>query len=132
MIIEITGRSYSGRTSSVVKLLDKSKYTVVHSLDGDFAAVYERVTGNEIIDDFEERISISVGQLVEFNSNNWLGKIKDEFIQDFINGNDEVLVLDIPLPTAYVESLKRQLTSEMNNHKTLIIVNHQPIRAAGI
>ena len=41
MIIEIKGRTYSGRTSSVVKLLDKSKHTVVHSLDGDFAAVYE-------------------------------------------------------------------------------------------
>lgn len=132
MIIEITGRTNSGRTSSVVKLLDKSKYTVVHSLDGDFAAVYERVTGNKITDDFEERISISVGQLVESDSNNYRVKIKDEFILDFINGNDEVLVLDIPLPTGYLELLKRQLTSEMNNHKTLIIVNHQPIRAAGI
>ena len=129
MIIEIKGRTYSGRTSSVVKLLDKSKHTVVHSLDGDFAAVYERVTGNSIFDDFENRIRITVGQLVEFEENRWFGKIKDEIIQEFISGNDEVLVLDIPLPATYLERIKHQLSSDMNNHKTLILVHHQSHRS---
>lgn len=126
MIIEIKGRTNSGKTSAAVKLLDKSKYTVVRTLDGDFESVYNQVTGNNIYEDYLDKISISFGGIIK--NNGGYDVIDDSIINDFLNSNNEVMVLDQSwIPESYVKSLHDRLNNEFSNQKTLILVRSTPV-----
>lgn len=126
MIVEIKGRTNSGKTSAAIKLLDDSKYTVVRSLDGDFESVYKHVTGNDIHEDFGDKIHISIGNIIKNNGK--YDVINDDIINDFLNSNNEVMVLDQSwIPESYLQSLHKRLNSEFSNHKTLILVRATPV-----
>lgn len=128
MIIDIIAQSYCGKTTSAIKLLDPLQNTYVHSLDGDFKTVYERVTGNKIESDFKN-IKISFGNIIEFEENQWFGKVDDTFIKSFFDDPlAKVLVLDITLPATYLTRLKMMLDKPEFQDRTLIITHHKPIK----
>lgn len=133
MIIEISGTTHSGKTSTVAKLLDKNKYTVVITQDGDIEHVYERVIGTDIKIDFGDKITIHNTNILKFMESELIGEVDNTIINDFLNSYNEVLVLDTcKLPEIFLQSLRQKFKTEYSKDKTLILVNQQILEFSGV
>lgn len=122
MIIDIKGYNHSGKTSNAIQLMDSTKKTFVYSQDGDFASVYQLVTGNDIHAVYGDKLTMFIGNLASDVVNEWFAKVDTTLFQKFFDSDSEFLIIDGFLPATFIEQLRYKMRSEPYQNRTMIVV----------